>query len=78
MAALNALAAAASGGLAALDDASEAVTPGQALSPGAGPPQFALDQGPGQAGATRDRAGLPLTWAFVRAVRVGRGRSMRH
>jgi tRNA U55 pseudouridine synthase TruB len=35
--------------LAALDEASQAVTPRQALSPGAGPPQFALDQGPGQA-----------------------------
>lgn len=33
----------------ALEDASQAVTPGQALSPGAGPLQFALGQGPGQA-----------------------------
>ena len=38
-----------SGGLAVLGDASEAVTPRQALSPGAGPRQFTLDQGPGQA-----------------------------
>ena len=39
----------ASGGLAVLGDASEAVTPRQALSPGAGQRQFTLDQGPGQA-----------------------------